>query len=233
MYKYEIHLHDSKCSKCGMSSASQMLLAAKEHGYSGVIFTNHFYRGNTAIDRKLPWAEFVDAYKQDWLEAKAFGDQIGMDVLFGIEEGYGNGKEVLIYGLSAEAMQNNPSMPKMTINELSTFVRENGGFIACAHPFRNRPYITDPYAEPDPSCFDGVEVYNHFNTNEDNAKALDFAKRNGLIPISGGDIHSSSNFGVAGLAFARRITDEKELVKALKSRDFKLIIGDKLVDPMC
>ena len=43
--------------------------------------------GNTAIRRNMPWEDFVAAYEDGWRRAKAVGDQIGIDILFGIEEG--------------------------------------------------------------------------------------------------------------------------------------------------
>ena len=60
MYKYELHLHTSGCSKCGISSAREMVLCAKEKGYKGIVVTDHFYRGNTGIDRSLPRERFVE-----------------------------------------------------------------------------------------------------------------------------------------------------------------------------
>lgn len=231
MYKYEMHLHSSECSKCAASTSYEMIDAAKEHGYSGVVFTNHFYGGNTNIDRSLPWKDFVSAYAEDYKKASAYGEKTGIDVLFAFEEGIGKGKEVLIYGIEPNILVETPHIKDMPIAELSNFVRNNGGFIALAHPFRDRSYITDPYEEPNPQYFDGIEIYNHFNTDDENKKAADFAKKYDLIGISGGDIHASSNFGVAGLAFNKRIKTNKELVDALKSRDFKLIIQDKLVEP--
>ena len=78
MYKFEIHLHSSGCSGCATSDSIELVEVAKVHGYAGVVFTNHFYRGNTALDRNLPWDEFVTAYEEDYLKAKEYGDKIGI-----------------------------------------------------------------------------------------------------------------------------------------------------------
>lgn len=231
MYKYEIHLHSRGCSACGVSTAEEMVHAAHEHGYAGVVFTNHFYRGNTCIDRNLPWEQFVGAYRQDYLTARAVGEQLGVDVLFGLEEGYLPGKELLMYGIAPELIADTPDFMFMNLAQMSDFIRQNGGFIACAHPFRDRDYIPDPNALPDASCFDGVEVHNACNSPEQNRKAADFTRKTGLIPISGGDTHNARDFGHSGVAFEERISDEQTFAAALRARDFRLIIADEPVAP--
>lgn len=225
MFKYEMHLHNCGCSACGKSTVQEMIDAAREKGYSGIVFTNHFYRGNTGVDRTLPWADFVGEYKKSYMEAKKYATRFDFDVLFGIEEKYTVGKEALIYGLSPEIIAATPEFAQMDISTMAKFVRKNGGIIVCAHPYRVRPYIPDPDRDPDPDCFDGVEVYNLHNTEEENGKALAFAKKYNLIQISGGDIHRCELFGGSGIAFKTRISNNKELINALKSRDYSLIIG--------
>lgn len=87
MFKYEIHLHTCGCSACGGSTAREQVLAAKQAGYAGVCFTNHFYHGNTCVDRRLPWKDFFGAFYSDFLQGKALGEQLGIDVFFGIAGG--------------------------------------------------------------------------------------------------------------------------------------------------
>jgi hypothetical protein len=121
MYKFEIHLHSSGCSGCATSDSIELVDAAKNHGYSGVVFTNHFYRGNTALDRKLPWEEFVAAYEEDYLKAKEYGDKIGIKVFFGVEEVFAAGKEMLIYGISPETFKKTPEFRTMNAYEKADF----------------------------------------------------------------------------------------------------------------
>ena len=201
MFRYEIHLHSSGCSACGASTAKELVKAAKESGYAGVVFTNHFYHGNTAIPRELPWQAFVEAYRRDWLEAKEYGEQLDVDVLFGLEEVYEPGKEVLIYGVAAELIGATPEFRDMDIRAMSEFVRRNGGFLACAHPFRARDYIPDPDREPEPALFDAVEAYNRGNSPEMDEKAVRYARKYHLPGISGGDVHHVDQMGYSGLAF--------------------------------
>lgn len=223
MYKYELHLHSSLTSKCAVSSSVEYVKRAVETGYAGMVFTNHFFRGNSAIDKSIAWCDFVEFYKKDWEMAKEEGDKLGIDVIFGVEEGYGKGKECLIYGLSPKDFAECPEFPKMPIAEISEFVRSKNGFIACAHPFRVRGYITDPDEEPIAEYFDGVEVYNRGNAPEENIKAMEFAKKHDLICISGGDTHSVDSFGAAGVVLPERAADGKQLCRLLRERRARII----------
>ena len=226
MYKYEMHIHSCACSACARSDSLEIVDAAKKGGYSGLVFTNHFYHGNTAIDRALEWKDFVMPYYEDYLKAREYGKTIDIDVLFGIEEGYGKGKEALIYGVDPLIIANTPKLAETDIEFLSSFVRENGGFIACAHPFRDRGYITDADEEPDMRYFDAVEVYNQHNSDEDNKKAEEFVIKNNLKTISGGDHHIAEEVATskAGIVVSKRIRDEKELVRVLKSDSYSCAI---------
>ena len=228
MYKYEMHLHTNACSACAVSTGKEYVLVAKEKGYAGIILTNHFYHGNTSINRRVPWEEFVKAYKKDYLQTKKVGERHGVEVLFGLEEGYGGGKEALIYGVDPDLIINTPDFHYMSIDEISAFVRANGGFIACAHPFRDRFYIDEPRKEPNAGLFDAVESYNAGNSEEDNSLAEDFCKKTGLPRISGGDVHSTDGLGKTGLAFYERITNNEQLVQALKQGAYKLIINGEI-----
>lgn len=225
MYKYEMHLHSSGCSACAFSDSREYVDAALENGYAGMVFTNHFYHGNTEVSRRLPWEEFVGAFRDDWLKAKEYGDQVGVDVLFGIEEVYepGSGKEILIYGITPEDLISCPDFLHYNVYEMADFTRERGGYVVCAHPFRIRDYIPDPYTAPDPDFMDAVEIYNYANPEEDDRKAEVFARKNHLPGIGGGDVHKSCNFGHSGLAFYERIQTNQQLVEALKKKRYRII----------
>ena len=56
-YLYETHMHTSEGSACGQSAGAEMARAYAENGYTGIIVTDHFFYGNTAADRRLPWSE--------------------------------------------------------------------------------------------------------------------------------------------------------------------------------
>ena len=66
MFRYEMHLHSVAVSACGSSESVEYVKVAHERGFAGMAFTNHFIKGNTAIDRSLPWEEFVSHYRDDF-----------------------------------------------------------------------------------------------------------------------------------------------------------------------
>ena len=228
MFKYEMHAHTNAVSRCGLSTPEEMVKAYADAGYAGIVFTDHFIHGHTAIDKALPWEERMKAYFSPYDTAKKLGEELGISVFVGIEHAYGNGKEVLVYGdLTAKAFINRPEVAAMNIYEFIDFCHENGWFVVHAHPFRVRDYI-NLKIPPVTKGIDGIEVYNHCNQPEENAKAYELCQKTGLVPVSGSDTHSVTLCGKAGLAFNRKITTPKGLVKALHSRKGRLIINGEI-----
>ena len=231
MFKYEMHLHTSRCSKCAHSTIEEMITALKGKGYTGAVVTNHFYRGNTAIDKTLSWDEFVDAYEKDFLTGKALGEKLDFDVIFGIEECYlpNIAKEVLIYGITPDDLKSVPDFKSYTIEQIAKFVQGNGGFISAAHPFRIGQYNPEPTFVPDYRYLNGVELnFGHSENRNDMAER--FAKNHNLKLISGSDAHkvSESQLGSTGIAVETRIKDTKQLAKVLHSGDYKIIVDGKI-----
>ncbi|MBQ6848353.1 MAG: PHP domain-containing protein [Clostridia bacterium] len=228
MYKFEIHLHTNNCSACALSSSKEMIDAAVKKGYSGIVITNHFYHGNTCVDRNATWQNFVGTYIEDYEDAKEYGEEKNITVFFGLEEGFAPGKEMLIYGVEPECFLNHPEFIMMSAREKSDFVHECGGICICAHPFRNRRYIPDPHTPPDPDLFDGIEGFNLANKAEENEKAFIFGLNNKKIIVSGSDTHQKENFGNAGIAFYEPVTDYKVFIDKIKKSDFELIYPNEI-----
>lgn len=224
MYKFETHIHTSNCSACAVSNGYEMVDAAKEKGYSGFVVTNHFYHGNTCVDRNLAWEDFINSYRNDYEIMREYGETCGIKVFFGFEEGFAPGKEMLVYGITPNILIKNPEFIMMGVKEKVDFIHKKGGIVICAHPYRNRFYIPDPDKSPDPTLFDGIEVYNFFNTNEENQKALSFAESNNLLKTSGGDVHNARDFGNAGISFKTEIKSYKDFLINLKKGNYSLII---------
>ena len=111
----------------------------------------------------------------------------------------------------------------MEIAQKVDFVHKNGGITVCAHPFRDRFYISNPDTPPNPDLFDGIEVYNQFNRPEENEKALEFAKKHGKIMTSGGDVHAANDVGFAGIDFWAEIYSYEDFITALKNGEYELL----------
>ncbi|MCQ2455320.1 MAG: PHP domain-containing protein [Clostridia bacterium] len=222
MFIYEMHQHTKGCSLCGNVTPKEMVNSIKESGFAGVVITNHFYHGNTAIDRTLPWEEFCKKYEEEYLISKEEGEKIGIDVIYGLEEAVGDGKEVLLYGISPDLIAKYPEFREINLKRLSEVVREDGGLVIQAHPYRQRNWITNIDNMLDVNCLDGYEGHNLNNTKEENEKAVALAEKNGLLITAGSDNHSYRAEGRFGISCSHRIKNEKELAQVLKNGDYKL-----------
>ena len=225
-YQYELHMHSREASLCGKGSIHDMIRRYAYLGYTGAVRTDHFFRGNTCIDRDLPWEAFVDGYSRGYYEGQETAQKLGFHLLFGVEEGYGGGKEFLAYGIEPEFLKENPQLRFGGVAAWSAALHSVGGFLAYAHPFRVRDYISDPYAMPDLSLADGIEVYNRGNRPEDNQKAVDVFGNSDMVLIAGTDSHRITISGAYGVAHPCEVTTGTELAAALKQMYFTIWLGN-------
>ncbi|MBP3577780.1 MAG: histidinol-phosphatase [Lachnospiraceae bacterium] len=225
LYLYETHLHTKEASACSQNTAEELVRAYKAAGYTGVMVTDHFFRGNCAIPRELPWEEWVDAFCKGYENAKAAGDNIGLQVFFGWEESY-QGSDFLIYGLDKEWMKQHPELREISVEEQYELVHKDGGMVIQAHPYREAWYIPEVRLYPD--YVDGVEIFNasHYGKKvreEDgrtmyDVQAKEYAEKYNLPYTGGSDIHSV-NLLYGGMAFERPLTDVKDYMKAVLHRE--------------
>lgn len=226
-YKYQMHSHTLPCSACSEMYPEELAESLYKGGFSGCVITNHFIHGNTGIDRRLPWAEFVRQYEIDYLELKRCGEKYGLDVIFGIEEHVGKGLEILCYGVTPETLYAHPELSERSIEIWYKTLKSCGAICIQAHPFREQPYIPQPQALPI-EFVDGFEIYNADNTEKNNLEAHEHAKKfSGLINVSGGDTHIPETACLGGIITEKRIRNEKELAEMLISGGYELIKGEQ------
>ena len=106
-FLYETHLHTCQGSACGTSTGKEHARYYKEIGYQGIIVTDHFFGGNTAVPRQLPWKERVEWFCSGYEDALAEGQKLGLDVFFGWEQNY-DLDEYLIYGVDKQYLLDHP-----------------------------------------------------------------------------------------------------------------------------
>jgi len=206
-YLYETHLHTAGVSKCAASGGADYIAGYIDRGYSGIIVTDHFFNANCALSRKLPWDEWVNRFCRGYEEAKEEGDKQGLDVFFGWEETFNNSDDYLIYGLDKQWLLANPQARNWTRGEQYRTVREAGGCVVQAHPFRQRDYI--PRVVLSAGCVDAVEAANGGNDDPSfDAMAFRYAQRIGKPVTAGTDIHNAA-IVCSGYAFG--IYSEKKL----------------------
>ena len=222
-YKYQMHTHTAPTSLCGAMTAEELVEALNKEGYAGCVLTNHFMRGNTGVDRSLPWREFVSAYEEDYLACRRYGEKYGLDILFGIEEGAGGGQEFLCYGITPRDLYEHPELANADAALWHQTLSSLGALVIQAHPYRVRGYITKPYPLPLDEI-DGIEVCNFGNDPEFNQQAEEMARAYPhLILTSGADTHRVTTVGHGGIETDERISDERALVRILKSGRYTLL----------
>lgn len=223
-YLYETHLHTKEASACAHNTAEELVYAYKAAGYTGIMVTDHFFRGNCAIDRDMPWEDWVEAFCKGYENAKAAGDNIGLSVFFGWEESH-QGTDFLVYGPDKHWLKQHPELREVTIEEQYDLVHKAGGMVIHAHPYREAWYI--PEIRLFPEYVDGVEIFNasHYGKNpgEDgrtlyDVQALAYAEKYKLPVTGGSDIHSTSLL-YGGMAFQRPLENVWDYKKAVLARE--------------
>ena len=222
-YLYETHMHTMEGSGCGRNTAVEQVYAYKKRGYQGIIITDHFINGYSTCPKqsRLSWERKMEYVVSGYLAAKSEGDLIGLDVFFGWEYTV-RGSDFLTYGLDWDFLMANPNLHKLEVPAYSEIVRNNGGFLAQAHPFRDQPYIEYKYPVK-PKYLDAVEVFNASDTPQTNDKARNFAKENNLPFIAGSDSHSVNIKFYSGIILEQRAKSIHDIIEAIKTRKVKLI----------
>ena len=217
-YLYETHMHTMEASKCSDSPAREYISRYRDFGYDGIIITDHFYHGNCAIDRSLPWPEFVRRFCLGYYHAREEGERQGFPVFFGWEENF-HGDEYLIYGLDDQFMLAHPEMLEWTREEQHRAVRAAGGCVVQAHPFRARDYIRDIWLSP--YFVDGIEGVNTANEDVWNTLALRYAASLGLPVTAGSDNHHVNAMRaevLGGVLLDRPLTSGADYVRVILDR---------------
>ena len=223
-YLYETHMHTSEGSACAHNTGSEMAKAYAEAGYTGIIITDHFFYGNTAVDRKLPWSEWVEKYCLGYEHAKKEGDKLGLQVFFGWESGY-QGTEFLIYGLDKQWLLEHPEIRDATVAEQFRLVHEGGGIVCHAHPFREASYISEIRLFP--KYVDAVEGVNASHSSfakrslqhpEYNERALAYAEKHNFPLTAGSDQHNTDMVW-GGMVFPRKLADIRDFNRAVLNRE--------------
>ncbi len=221
MFQYDMHVHTCPCSGGG-SDIRKHIDALIEKGFAGMVVTNHFYYGDNRIDRKLPWDRFVDAYRQDYLYGLSYARERDFDLLFGVEEHVGDGREILIYGVTPDFLSAHPELKMASAEVYAEAVHAAGGMVFQSHPYRASRYVRKPFPLECLDVMDGIEVYNQANDPAWNESAKALAEKEGFLVVAGSDAHDT-DVARAGIAANERIRTNEDLVRILKSGAYTVV----------
>lgn len=194
----DLHTHSWPASPCSSAAVDDLIIKARATGLDGICLTDHNY----LWDRNT-----VEALKEkhDFLILR--GNEITTDqgdmLVFGLEEN--------IKGI-------------IRLEDLSQKVRDAGGVIIAAHPFRG--FLTfgitqlgltvkEAARRPMFQHVTAVETRNGKVTEKENRFAAEVAAALNLPATGGSDAHLADEAGLFATRFMDRIHDETSLIQAL------------------
>lgn len=189
---FDMHIH-TKFSPCSGFCLEQVLDRARQLGLDGVCITDHHSRAAARVVAEGPQAD-------------------GLVVLVGQEYATDQG-DFLVFGPLPELA---PGMPAPQLLEMAAHA---GGVAIGAHPFRQGRGL-------DPGLMAGgllrfIESINGRNSAEDNNRANQWGRVNGLGLVGGSDAHTAAELGSVVTEFKHAISNQDDLVRALKSGEFE------------
>ena len=215
-YIYETHLHTVESSACGKSHGADYIKYYQEMGYAGIIVTDHFFNGNCAVPKNLPWNERIELFCRGYELTKEAGDNAGFPVFFGWEDCY-KGDEYLVYGLDKQWLLDHPDMLSWDHAEHYRQIHEAGGLVVQAHPFRDRDYLTGIHLHPH-QC-DAWEIENACNPLPQDIPSILYAEKHNIPVTAGSDIHDFNQAvkgNCFGVSFDTPLTSIKDYVERIK-----------------
>ena len=222
-YRYETHMHTREGSACASSTGAEHARAHKEAGYDGIFITDHFFNGNSAVPRELPWRMRCEQFCRGYEGAKEEGDKIGLSVFFGFEYAM-FGAEVLVYNLSKEWLMEHEDIDRMNPREAFKIMRADGAFLVQAHPFRERGYIDHIHLYPRDIA--GVEAINAAHKGEDrrmNDRAFAYANMYRLPVTSGSDTHHTYELNGGGIITPEPIVTPLDYLRMMQEGKLRLL----------
>ncbi len=218
-YIYETHCHTCETSKCGVTNGATYARYYKALGYSGFFITDHFW-GSNVVDMPddWTWKQKVDRFCLGYDNAKAEGDKIGINVMFGWEFGVG-WTHLLTYGLDKYWLYENPDVVGLGLKQYADKIHEAGGYIVHAHPFRE----DNPVMTFIPNDTDAVEVINGARPDKNNVRGNLYAEMLELPKTAGSDIHNvKTKRDLAGVISEAPILTPTDYIEQLKNRSLKV-----------
>ncbi len=225
----DFHAHTSGISKCCRIPAEQVLREAQMKGLDGIVLTNHYQKSYVENGDLM---DFVQRYMEEIWYTQRIGAEIGIKVFWGIEvtmeEHYG--AHLLIYGVDEQFLVKHPAVFDMTQEELWRTVKQDGGVLIHAHPFRGQAIPMDH------RYLDGVEINCHpLYGNTYSRELLALAKEHSLLVTCGGDYHADTYRPKCGVFIPDSIKDSLALGQhILLSKEVELLVHEiNTADPVC
>jgi predicted metal-dependent phosphoesterase TrpH len=211
----DLHVHTNKYSKCSLLPPDEAVKRAKAHGLDGICLVEH-----NAIWDKEEIKYLCESHKYLVLR--------GMEV----DTGYGH---ILVFGLDSYSKE------MQDIEWLRAIVKQRGGLMVAAHPFRTPVYPQNAYGDWQLnlpfeqgvkrrlfSLVDGIEIFNSRSKPGESLFSLKIAQFLHLKTVAGSDAHKLSEVGASATVFNDTIKDEESFLRVLSDDScYGVNIGEK------
>lgn len=202
-FKVDLHTHTRYGSGCSYMDPADLARQAQQVGLSAVCITEH-----------------DAAWEDDQLQT--LRAENGPVLLPGIEVSTELG-DILTYGVEGLAGGG------WRAAELRERVRNDGGYMVAAHPFRRfllpglRPDLEEAMASPIFRFVDAVEVFNGTASSAEVRLGMQVTSHLGLPGVAGSDSHAPHTVGQCYTEFQRPIRTTGDLVQELKAGRFRAV----------
>ncbi len=197
--KLDLHVHASEYSSCAIATMEEQIRAAITVGLSGIVFTNH---------HRLVPAQQLRELNDVYAPFMIFG---------GIEITVREGEDILVYGVDDPAIES----IEWDYPRLHAFVRQRGGYMVIAHPFRYRQGVN---LELEAYPADAIELRSSNIGPENELKIRKLAKQHKMRLMCNSDAHSTDKIGLHYNLFRRVPPHIEELIDFLRSCEFSGIV---------
>lgn len=187
----DLHVHTAERSSCATATEQEQILAAIQAGLDGIAITDH--------DRLVPY-DHLRALNAQFAPFRVF---TGIEI-------QAEAEHWLVLGI------HDPALERLDWRypDLHRFVRQRGGAIILAHPFRYRPEIQ---ADIDHYPPDGIEVKSLNTPSHREADIRALAARLGLTLFCNSDAHRPGTIGQYGTSLPYPAENDDQLLTALHS----------------
>ncbi|SKC47700.1 PHP-associated domain-containing protein [Maledivibacter halophilus] len=188
----DLHFHTMQYSPCSHIDMEEGIKRAKAIGLDGICITDHDNNEGTKY-------------------AKEFGRKYDLIVISGVEILTYEG-DILCFGIDKLPEK------KLHAQELVDLINKCGGATISAHPFRNNGRgLGDKIKNL--KGLSAIEIFNGNTSEENNLKASKLASELNIPFVGGSDAHKLQNIGKYATKFFRNVTNEKDLIMAIRRGD--------------
>ncbi len=189
--KIDLHVHCRERSACGKATEHEQIAAAMAAGLDALVFTDHI--------RLIP-PERLQALNETYAPFRIFGGT-ELDV---------NGEHLVVLGIQDERLVTE----EWSYADLHAYVREQGGFLFLAHPYRYRTHIA---VDVDTLPPDAIEVRSCSTPLPAYSRIRELVARLGVHPLCNSDAHITDFIGRYYNLLRDAPMDDHALVTSLRN----------------